>query len=63
MFLHKKKKNNFKMFANPEHCPYRSFPISCHCKLDTGIHKPNVYPELQMQHIGCKWTCCSELPI
>ena len=29
----------------------RSFPISWYCKLDTGIHKPKVYPELQMQQM------------
>ena len=29
--------------------PPRSFPISWYCKLDTGIHYPKVYPELQMQ--------------
>ena len=28
----------------------RNFLISHHCKLDTGIHKPKVHPELQMQH-------------
>ena len=36
------------------HLPYahaqRSFLISHHCKLDIGIHKSNMYPELQMQH-------------
>ena len=28
----------------------RSFPISWYCKLDTGMHEPNLHPELQMQH-------------
>ena len=28
-----------------------SFPISWYCKLDTRIHKPKVYPELQMQEM------------
>ena len=29
----------------------RSFPISWYCKLDTGVHWPKVYPELQMQQM------------
>ena len=29
----------------------RSFPISWYCKLDTGIHKPNMHLELQMQQM------------
>ena len=40
-----------------------SFPISWCCKLDTGMQKPKLHPELQMQHKGCRWTCCSDLPI
>ena len=40
-----------------------SFPISWYCKLDTGMQKPKLQPELQMQHKGCRWTCCSDLPI
>ena len=40
-----------------------SFPISWYCKLDTGMQKPKLHPELQMQHKGCRWTCCSDLPI
>ena len=27
----------------------RNFPISWYCKLDTGMHKPNIHPELEMQ--------------
>ena len=40
-----------------------SFPISWYSKLDTGMQKPKLYPELQMQHKSCRWTCCSDLPI
>ena len=40
-----------------------SFPITWYCKLDTGMQKPKLHPELQMQHKGCRWTCCSDLPI
>ena len=43
--------------------PPRSFPISWYCKLDTGMHKPNMHPELFMQPKGCNLTCCSDLPI
>ena len=32
-----------------------SFLISWYCKLDTGMQKPKLHPELQMQHKGC--TC------
>ena len=45
-----------------DHLPL-SFPISWYCKLDTGMQKPKLHPELQMQHKGCRWTCCSDLPI
>ena len=27
------------------------------------MQKPKLHPELQMQHKGCRWTCCSDLPI
>ena len=40
-----------------------SFPISWYCKLDTGMQSPKLHPELQVQHKGCRWTCCSGLPI
>ena len=40
-----------------------SFLISWYYKLDTGMQKPKLHPELQMQHKGCRWTCCSDLPI
>ena len=40
-----------------------SFPFSLNCKLDTGMQKPKLHPELLMQHKGCRWTCCSDLPI
>ena len=29
----------------------RSFPISWYCKLDTGMQKPKLHPELQMQQM------------
>ena len=31
--------------------PPRSFPISWYCKLDTGMQKPKLHPELQMQQM------------
>ena len=40
----------------------RNFLISHHCKLDTGMHKPKVHPELYHQQM-LNQTCCSELPI
>ena len=29
----------------------RNFPISWYCKVDTGMHKPNIRPELEMQQM------------
>ena len=29
----------------------RNFPISWYWKLDTGMHKPNIHPELKMQQM------------
>ena len=40
-----------------------SFPISWYCKLDIGMQKPKLHPELFMKPTGFNLTCCSDLPI
>ena len=40
----------------------RSFPISCDCKLDTGIHSQKCTLNSKCKKC-CKWTCCSVMPI
>ena len=41
----------------------RSFPISWYCKLDTRYRSQNYTQITPNATHGCKWTCCSDLPI